>query len=245
MFLGIDLANFYLNTPMPEPEYMRLRLAIIPEEIIIKYNLRDLVDKDGWVYVEIRKGIHGLPQAGILANQLLEKRLSTKGYYQCQHTPGLWRHVWRSIVFCLVVDDFGIKLTHMDDMHHLKMALEEHYTVAVDWKGSLFCGVKLSWDYINQHVTTYMPGYIGRALTNINTPIQRYPNTPPIKRQPSDLAQKFRGWKKTNHLPSRQNKSNGSKTLSEHSSTMDEQSTPPSSLPSAQLLHDNPMEPRL
>ena len=38
--------------------------------------------------------MYGLPQAGIIANQLLEKRLSEKGYYQCQHTPGLWRHVW-------------------------------------------------------------------------------------------------------------------------------------------------------
>ena len=147
MFLGIDLANFYLNTPMPKPEYMRLRLGIIPEEIIAKYNLHDLVDEDRWIYVEIWKGMYGLPQAGILTNQFLKKRLSPKGYYQCQHTPGLWRHIWRSIVICcLVVDDFGIKVTHMDDMHHLKMALEEHYTVAVDWEGSLFCGVKLSWD---------------------------------------------------------------------------------------------------
>ncbi len=74
MFLGIDLANFYLNTPMADPEYMRLRLDIIPEEIIIKYNLRDRVDEEGWVYVEICKGMYGLPQAGIIANQLLEKR---------------------------------------------------------------------------------------------------------------------------------------------------------------------------
>jgi hypothetical protein len=85
---------------------MRLRLNIIPEEIIVKYNLRDLVDEDGWVYIKIRKGMYGLPQAGIIAkNQLLEKQLSEKGCYQCQHTRGLWRHVWCSIVFCLAVDD--------------------------------------------------------------------------------------------------------------------------------------------
>ena len=73
MFLGIDLANFYLNSPMANPEYIRLQLDIIPEEIIIKYNLRDRVDVEGWVYVEIRKGMYGLPQAGIITNQLLEK----------------------------------------------------------------------------------------------------------------------------------------------------------------------------
>ena len=46
-FHGIGLANFYLNTPMPTPEYMRLKLSIIPDEIIDHYNLRDLVNEDG------------------------------------------------------------------------------------------------------------------------------------------------------------------------------------------------------
>jgi hypothetical protein len=123
---------------MADPEYMRLRLEIIPDKIIEKYNLRDLVDNDGWVYIEICKGMYGLLQAGIITNQLLEKRLSERGYYQCQHTPDLWRHVWRSIVFCLIVDDFGIKVTNMNDMHHLTAALEEHYKKAVDWKELLF-----------------------------------------------------------------------------------------------------------
>ena len=72
VFLGIYLANFYLNTPMLEPEYMRLPLDIILEEIIVKYNLCNLVDEEGWVYIEIRNGMYGLPQAGILANQLLK-----------------------------------------------------------------------------------------------------------------------------------------------------------------------------
>jgi hypothetical protein len=142
--LGIDLANFYLNTPMSNPEYMRLRLNTIPGKIIIHYNLHDIVTPGGWVYIKIQKGMYGLPQAGILANQLLEKRLANKGYYQCQHTPGLWCHVWWNITFCLVVDDFGIKVTNMHDMDHLVDALKEYYTVAVDMKGSLFCGIQLT-----------------------------------------------------------------------------------------------------
>jgi hypothetical protein len=35
-FLGINLANFYLNTPMPNPKYMRLHLNIIPDKIIVR-----------------------------------------------------------------------------------------------------------------------------------------------------------------------------------------------------------------
>jgi hypothetical protein len=43
VFLGIDLGNFYLNTPLPNYEYMQLRLDIIPEEIMLAYNLCDIV----------------------------------------------------------------------------------------------------------------------------------------------------------------------------------------------------------
>jgi hypothetical protein len=61
---------------------MRLRLDIIPEEIILAYNLGAIVDPGGWIYIKIRKRMDGLPQVGILENNLLEQQLSTRGYYQ-------------------------------------------------------------------------------------------------------------------------------------------------------------------
>ena len=85
---------------------MKLKLDIIPDKIITRYNLRGIV-RNGWVYVKILGGMYGLPEAGILANKLLKERLQDKGRYKVQHTPGLFRHVWRPIMFSLVVDDFG------------------------------------------------------------------------------------------------------------------------------------------
>jgi hypothetical protein len=72
---------------------MRLWLDILSQEIIDKYNLSNIVDANGWVYVNIQKDIKGLPQAGILANKLLKKCLAIRGYFQSQHTPGLWQHM--------------------------------------------------------------------------------------------------------------------------------------------------------
>ena len=43
-----------------------------------------------YVYIEIRKGIYGLPHTGILSNKLLKKILEKYGYYKAKHTPGLW-----------------------------------------------------------------------------------------------------------------------------------------------------------
>ena len=53
--------------------------------------------------------MYGLPQSGLLANELLEKGLNKHGYHQSKLVPGLWKHDTRPIRFTLVVDDFGVK----------------------------------------------------------------------------------------------------------------------------------------
>ncbi|KAL7483728.1 hypothetical protein ACHAW6_009367 [Cyclotella cf. meneghiniana] len=76
--------------------------------------------------------MYGLPQAKILANKLLSKQLGEAWYYQCQFTPGLWRHVWRPLIFCLVVDDFSIKTVDLTHAKHLQMELKKHDNVLMD-----------------------------------------------------------------------------------------------------------------
>jgi hypothetical protein len=104
----MDIKNYYLGTPLPRFEYMKMPLSRFPEEIVQKYNLNALA-VDGWVYIEIRKGMYGLKQAGLIANQLPPTRLSPFGYYPVRHTPGLWLHKTRPISFTLVVDDLTVK----------------------------------------------------------------------------------------------------------------------------------------
>ena len=78
---------------------MKIPLAQIPDKIIAEYVLKNKVHSDGAVYIEIRKGMYGLPQAGMLAYKLLKRRLAKHGYYEVHHTPGYWRHMWRPIDF--------------------------------------------------------------------------------------------------------------------------------------------------
>jgi hypothetical protein len=84
----MDIKNYYLGTPLPRFEYMKMLLSSFPEEIVQRYNLKALAG-DGWVYIEIRKGMYGLKQAGLLADQLLQTCLAPFGYYPARHTPGL------------------------------------------------------------------------------------------------------------------------------------------------------------
>jgi hypothetical protein len=66
-YIVLDIKDFYYGTPMERYKYMKLPLKLIPQEVIDQYNLLDLVSV-GYVYIEIRKGMPGLKQAGRIAN---------------------------------------------------------------------------------------------------------------------------------------------------------------------------------
>ena len=174
-FMGIDIKNFYLNTPMERFEYMKMKLSNFPQDIIDQYKLNDK-EKNGYVYVEIRKGMYGIPAAGILAQKLLEERLAKSGYHQSEFTPGFWTHEWRPICFTLVVDDFGVKYVGEEHANHLLAAIKEHYECKADWDGARYLGLILDWDYEKREVHLSMPEYVMEAL-------QRFQHKPPKHQQ--------------------------------------------------------------
>ena len=178
-WLGLDIKNYYLGTPMDNYEYMFIPINQIPQEIIDHYNLHNIVHK-GKVYVEIRRGMYGLPQAGILAETQLIHFLGKYGYSPVPHTPGLWRHQWRLITFCLVVDDFGVKYVGREHADHLIQCLRNHYKeIDIDWAGKRFCGIHLNWDYINRTCDLSMPGYVDHALHKFQHPTPKKPQDSP------------------------------------------------------------------
>ena len=50
-----------------------MKLADIPQEVILEYDLQKISTNDESVYLEVNKGMYGLPHAGLLAQELLEK----------------------------------------------------------------------------------------------------------------------------------------------------------------------------
>ena len=157
-FFTMDIKNFYLCTPMERYEYMRLKLSDMPDDVIAHYKLRDIATPDGYVYCEIRQGMYGLPQAGIIAQELLAKRLKEHGYSQSETTPGLWTHEWRPISFSLVVDDFGVKYVGEEHAQHLLQVVQKYYKCSFDTDGERYCGLTIKWDYEGKKVHLSMPG---------------------------------------------------------------------------------------
>jgi hypothetical protein len=174
----MNIKNYYLGTPLPRLEYMKMLLSHFPEEIIQKYNLNALA-VDGWVYIEIRKGMYGLKQAGLLANQLLQTRLAPFGYYPARYTPGLWLHKTQPISFTLVVDDFTVKYVGKHHADHLQNALLRTYELTTDWTATVNSGMTLKWDYNKRICDISMPGYVSNVLSKFQHDPPKHPQHTP------------------------------------------------------------------
>ena len=142
MFRTANLKDFFLGTLMSRFEYLHVPKRMLPDNMIAQYMLEPLFHH-GFVYVEIRRGMYGLPQAGRLANDQLIAHLAPHGDTPWPLTPVLWCHATRDIIFSLVVDNFGIRYSNRADADHLITTLRAAYLVSLDWTGKRYWGLTL------------------------------------------------------------------------------------------------------
>jgi hypothetical protein len=178
-FAAADIKDYFLCSPMDVYEYIKIPFRWFPEEIRLQYGLYALVEPDGYVYCEVRKGMYGLKQAARLAFDNLVKLLAPDGYYPVRAYPGLWKHKTRPTVFSLCVDDFGIKYMNMDDANHLMTSIRKHFKCTVDWTGKNYLGLTLDWNYIQRYVDLSMPGYVPRARLKFQHKMPKKPQYSP------------------------------------------------------------------
>jgi len=162
-FMTLDIKDFYLGTILPRKEYMRISAKQISAKYVEEHNLEGKC-VEGYYYVEISKGIYGLPQAGQLAQAKLIKLLHTHGYKMMEHTPCLFKHETKDIIFSLVVDDFGVKYVQEADAQHLINTLQTEYALHTDWTAADYVGLTLEWDYDARKVAISIPDCVKNAI---------------------------------------------------------------------------------
>ena len=151
------------------------------------------------------RGIYGLPQSGVLANKLLEKRLEKHDYCKVDHTPGLFTHKTRPIWFTLVVDDFGVKYIGRQHAEHLMGILKQHYDTEKDWKGELYCGITLKWNYAEGYVDIAMPNYVQKQLVKYRHNAPKRPQSCPNEPAPDENCKNYQSKKRANYWTRKEN----------------------------------------
>ncbi len=130
-YMCLNMKNFYLTTPLDQFKYMKMQINLFPKWIVKQYELMKYV-LNGFNYLKMRRAVWGLPQAGILANKLLQRCLLPHGYYECNNTPGLWKHETRPISFTLVANNFGVKYVGKEHVDHLIHCIKQQYELTED-----------------------------------------------------------------------------------------------------------------
>ena len=170
---------------MKDPEFMRIHKKYLTNEIKKEYNTDKFVSSDGFIYCKIKRGMYGLKQAARLAYDLLKERLAPHGYEPHPLSPNFWTHKTRKTVFCLCVDDFGVKYFSKGDADHLINALKQ-YKITIDWTGKDYCGLHLDWNYNKGYVDISMPNYVRKTLNKLNHPQPKKPvNAPHVWSKPA------------------------------------------------------------
>ena len=111
---------------------------------------------------------YGLPQAALLTKLRLDAQ---HGYHET-HTPCLYKHDTRPIMFTLVVDDFGIKDHGQEHLDHLLTTLRQLYTIKTG-DGTKYLGITLSWDYTHRTVAKSTPGHLAKNLKRFNLQLHK------------------------------------------------------------------------
>lgn len=90
------------------------------------------------------------------------------------------KHKFPNILFCLCVDDFGVKYLKKADVHHKINTLEKIYVVKADWSGCNFLGFQLNWNYDQGYVYLAMSKYLLDILQRLQHKLKIYPQYSPI-----------------------------------------------------------------
>ena len=110
-------------------KYTIITILFYPEHIIQEYDLWKKV-RNSFIYLEIRRSIYGSPQADMLSNKYLKDKLPPHIYYEAPCTHNLWKHIYRTLQFSLVVDNFGVKYVGKEHVDHLILTLKSEFTIS-------------------------------------------------------------------------------------------------------------------
>ena len=70
-------------------QYILIHASFIPQEVMDQYQFT--IEANVYIYLEIRKVLYGLKEAGVVAFTQLLQNLSPFKYEPMKFTPGLWR----------------------------------------------------------------------------------------------------------------------------------------------------------
>ena len=120
--------------------------------------------------------------------QTAQIEIGKEGYYKARTTPVLWRHKWRPIQSCLIVDDFGVEYVGKKHADHLDTILKIYHNITEYWEGKKYAGIDLKRNYEKRTRLATMDRYILELINKYGHMTPKKPQYSPQKHRPIDYA---------------------------------------------------------
>jgi hypothetical protein len=104
-------------------------------------------------------------------------------------TPGLWKHKWRPIQFCLIIGNFGVEYVGIEHFNHLLAVLQRYHQVQTNMAGDKIVGLSVQWGFPSKQVRIDMKAYVNGLLLNLNWPTPKQPQLSPFTATPIAYGQ--------------------------------------------------------
>ena len=165
-----DIGDFYLHTPLEEPDrvYLRIHVRYMTDAVIEKHQLRQFV-VDSQIWFRVDRAIYGHPKAGLLSKQKLDKHLLSWGYAEDPVVSCLYHHKDNGTYFSLVVDDFLVKVRSTAARKHFEDCMAAGgYPMTYEAEATKYIGFTIAIDRARGTLQLSMPGYVAKLC-------KRYP----------------------------------------------------------------------
>jgi len=139
-------------------------------EVLIEYNLTlDYFDSNGYVYFEIRKGMYWLIEAYIMVHEQLPA-LGT--VLLCAFQTHTWHVAPHRSPNYIQYSSWWLwyKILQQRWCKPSFSALQDKYSITINWSGDSYLGLTINWNYDNGYVGISMTHYVPKPLANFKHP---------------------------------------------------------------------------
>ena len=123
---------YFLEAPTTRAEYRRIHSKCFPPDIKELYQIDGLIDKCGYVQIQIKEGVYVLKQVDVVLYAQFISHMEHYGYHLVPFTTRLWAHQIGKEKICPCVHNFRIIYFSKDDVDHLLNCLRKYYAAWTD-----------------------------------------------------------------------------------------------------------------
>jgi hypothetical protein len=183
-----DATNFYLGADLPEPQSLKMCCDTFDDATLILLGFKSFLKTEPpgktYAHCNVLRSMPGLAISGLLGHLRLLAQLCSHDFIIQTATPCLFCHRTRDITFALVVDDFAIKCSSLDDLKYFTACLSELHHAKVHPECASFLGFNIDYDRVARAISFSCPSCIPDLLTRLNMPNLRTCKSPCVYAPP-------------------------------------------------------------